>query len=111
MTELPVTWARTARIFWALVWRYVVLFAVVAFIFGIIWSGVISYFVTIGFDIAPEDSKRWLMNVLRVMAAGLLYLTLRWVLEKRWPDFRIALVEVQDPKANASVKAPDVAGV
>jgi hypothetical protein len=111
MTELPATWARTAKIFWALTWRSVVLMLVVGFVFGLVWRGVMSYLVVAGFATSPEAGARWLHITRGLLVVGLIFLALRWVLDGRWSDFRIALVHLQETDATVSAKETNVGGV
>ena len=111
MTELPLTWARTAQIFWALTWRSVVLMFVVGLVFGLVWRAVMGYLAITGVDISPEDSARWLHVIRGLLAVGLIFLALRWVLESRWSDFRIALAHVQETDATTKAKESDAGGV
>jgi hypothetical protein len=82
--------------------------AVFGFVYGIVLSGVISYFTVVGFDI---DKSRWLHMTARFLAPLLILPAIRWVLHVKWSDFRIALIHEEESAAPASAKETNVAGV
>lgn len=93
MEELPLTTARLAKIWWAFVWRFVVLsFA------GGIALGVILAIVAMTMRVNPAELGRSAGAQLAFIAMGCsaMYLVLRWVFVLKWPEFRIALVRRQD---------------
>jgi hypothetical protein len=83
---------------------------IVGFVFGLIWNGVMSYFALAGF-ISREDSARWLHIIRGPLVVGLIFLALRWVLDGKWSDFRIALVHVEETSTTASARESNLGGV
>ena len=84
-------------------WRAVVVMSVFGLVYGIVLSGVISYFTVIGFDIDKARS--------RFLAPALILPCVHWVLHTKWSDFRIALIREHASDAPANGREANVAGV
>jgi hypothetical protein len=91
--ELPLTTARLVSIWWAFVWRFVVL----TFAGGIALGIVMGIFaVILRIDPHQLGASVGLQLLLAALGCGAFYLVLRWVLVLKWPEFRIVLVRRQD---------------
>jgi hypothetical protein len=90
VTELPVTWGRAARVYWAFFWRGVVFLivplAVVGFFFGIALAGN---------GIAPEKHLWKLQTVLFPLSVLVAIWIMKDILASPMGKFRIVLVSTE----------------
>lgn len=102
MEEVSLSMARLIRIWWAFTWRFIVLNVALGFALVVILA-----FASLALRVNPASLERatWLQLVLVVISCVAFLLVLRWVLELKWVDFRIALVRVAKDTAPAPAAA------
>ena len=88
MTELEVTWDRTLKVWWSLAWR--------AVLFGFLGGFVIGF--VVGFLGGLVGAEKQVVMLLYKMAALIAFIPIGiWVVKvvliKRFPGFRIALIQ------------------
>ena len=96
--ELEVTWGRTARIWWALLWRGLIATICVVVVAGIIGGAMGA----IGFLMGVDEETLTVLAGIIGFAIGLLSqpVVIRMILNRDYGEFRLALV------LNSPVTAP-----
>ena len=93
MDELPVTWSRVVRVWWAFFWRM----SLLSLAFGVILLAVgFIAALALGLTTAQTESiddSRWLQLVFFALGAVVTLIVTRQVLIQKWGDFRIVLVK------------------
>lgn len=88
MTEVELTWGRTVKIWWSLVWRYLLLALLFGSLFGFI-AGVVRLFDR--FDKATSASLFVIMATLMSLTVSL-WVVNKVLQKKKFGDFRIVLM-------------------
>jgi len=99
MQELEVTWGRTLRIYWALVWRGTLLCGLAGFVVGFLFG--------FAFALAGRNDlieTWWFAYLATPLWIFIAIWLLRYVMRKKtFADFRIALVPAEPPPPASSV--------
>ena len=95
MDELPITWSRVVRVWWAFYWRMCLLS--IAFALVILGLGtLVALVLGLSSEQTQEiDSSHWLQLLFVAMGGIVSLLVTKQILGKSWPEFRVALIARQ----------------
>ena len=102
MNELEVTWQRALLIWWSLIWRIIVIFALGFAILNLIQFGLEA----IGMGAELVSSIRPMASLFVIVLAGIW--SIRSVLTKRYSEFRLVLESLAQSKESSAEDSQSV---